>query len=242
MWRTVSAEWGKTWSVRAPWACLLAAAALVLVTATSLANDFVHGLGTGERPPGATMPLADAVGPAMQFGQLVFATFALQLITAEYSTGSISATLRAQPRRHLVVLSKAAIAAACGLVVGALLGALSDWTSRLVLGDLAATGGQPLVEVAARSGSLLALVAVLVVGLGAVLRSAVGTLAAATVVLLATLALPSSSGRWAPGQAGATWLSGASDPYPAVVGLLVVTVWAAAVLVAALLLVERRDA
>src|SRR3978361_635206 len=110
MWRTVGSEWGKTWSVRAPWACLLATAALVLVTATSLANDFVHGVGTGEHPPGAVMPLADAVGPALQFGQLVFATFALQLITAEYSTGSISATLRAQPRRHLVVLSKATIA------------------------------------------------------------------------------------------------------------------------------------
>jgi ABC-2 type transport system permease protein len=241
MLRTIWAEWGKTWSVRAPWACLLTAAALVLVTATSLANDFVHGFGTGERPPGATMPLVDAVGPALQFGQLVFATFALQLITAEYSTGSISATLRAQPRRHLVVLSKAAIAAGCGLVVGALLGALSDWASRLVLGDYTATGGQSLVEVAVRSGTLLALVAVLVVGLGAALRSAVGTLAAVTVVLLATLALPSSAGRWAPGQAGATWLAGASDPYPTEVGLLVVTAWAAAALVVALWLVERRD-
>src|ERR1700709_2424737 len=70
MWRTVGAEWGKTWSVRAPWACLVATAALIMGTATSLANDFVHGIGTGEQPAGATMAVVDAVGPGTQCRQL----------------------------------------------------------------------------------------------------------------------------------------------------------------------------
>ena len=242
MWRTVVSEWGKTWSVRAPWACLAGTAALVLVTALSLANDFLHGIDIGERPPEATMPVLEAVGPALQFGQLAFAAFALQLITAEYSTGSIRATLQAQPRRSVVLASKAAIAAACGAVVGAVLGALSTWGSELVLGDQLAPGGPSLGGVAVRCGALLALVAVLVVGLGAVLRSAVGTLAAATVLLLATLALPEGIGRWAPGRAGAAVLGAGSAPYSPAVGLVVVGVWAAAALGAGLWQMERRDA
>lgn len=242
MWRTLSSEWGKTWSVRAPWACLAATALLVAVTALSLANDFVHGTGTGERPPGATMAVVDAVGPALQLGQVAFAAFALQLVTVEHATGSIRATLQAQPRRHLVLVSKAVVAATCGAVAGAVLGAVSAWGSRLALGTHVAAGGPSLLGVAARSAVLLTLVAVLVVGLGAVLRSAVGTLTASTVLLLATLALPEGIGRWAPGQAGVALVDAGSAQCSTAVGLLVLAAWAGAALAAGLWLMERRDA
>lgn len=239
--RTVASEWGKTWSVRAPWACLAGTAALVTVIALSLANDFVYGITTGQQPPGTLMPVADAVGPALQFGQLVFAAFALQLITAEYSTGAIRATLQAQPRRHLVLTAKALIAGVCGALAGAVLGAAAAWGSDLVLGVHAATGGITTAGLAVRSAALLGLVAVLVVGLGAALRSAVGTLAAATALLLATLALPSRIGGLFPGQAGASLLS---DPSAAATGeaLGVLAVWTAAVLTLGLWIMQRRDA
>ena len=241
MYRTLYSEWGKTWSVRAPGACLLLTGVVVAVTALSLANDVVLSAGDAKAPTAAGVPLVDVVAPALQFGQLVFAAFALQLIAAEYSTGSIRATLQAQPRRALVVLSKAVIAAACGALLGALLGAATGEGARLVLGDHEVPG-QSLTALAIRAAALLALVGVLVVGLGALLRSAVGTLSAATVLLVGTLALPETAGRWTPGPAGAAVLDGAAGSYSPGVGALVLAVWSAAVLAAGVWVVERRDA
>ncbi len=228
---TLASEWGKTWSVRAPWACLLATVVLVGLTSLSLTNDFVRAVATGEQPEGATMRVVDAVGPALQFGQLAFAAFALQLITAEYSTGLIRATLRAQPRRQLVLGAKAVVAGGTGAVVGAALGAVSAWGSAAVLGNHRAADEPGLVDLAVRSAALAGLVGVLVVGLGAALRSAVGTLAASAALLLGTLALPEGLGRWAPGQAGAVLLEGGTaGSWEWTGGLLVLVVWAGGVL------------
>jgi ABC-2 type transport system permease protein len=238
---TLASEWGKTWSVRAPAGCLAGAIALVLVTATSLANDFVHSVDTGQVPPGAALPAVDAVVPALQLGQLAFAAFALQLVTAEYATGAIGATLRAQPRRHLVVLAKAVVAASCGAVAGGALGALAMWSSAAVLGARLDPAGPGTADLAVRAAGMLALVAVLVVGLAAAIRSAVGTLAAAAALLVGTLALPGDVGRWAPGQASAVLLDGRDGPYPPLVGLIVLAAWAAAVLGVGLRVVQRRD-
>lgn len=238
---TFASEWGKTWSVRAPGGCLAATAVLVLVTAASLANDFTQSVATGDLPGTATDRVATSVVPALQFGELVFAAFALQLITAEYSTGAISATLRAQPRRHRVLLGKVGVAALCGAAAGAALAASSAWVSALVLGDRLDPAGPGAAELAIRSAGMLALVAVLVVGLGAAVRSAVGTLAAAVGLLVVTLALPDAVGRWMPGQAAATLLDGRDGPHPPLVGLAVLAGWAVAVLGVGLLLMERRD-
>jgi ABC-2 type transport system permease protein len=241
MWRTVVSEWGKTWSVRAPSVCLAGTVGLVLVSSLSLANDFIHRIASGEQPPGATMAVVDAVGPGLQTGQLVFVAFALQLITAEYSTGAIRSTLQAQPRRAFVLLSKAAIAAACGSVLGGGLGALAAWAGRAVLGPHAAPGSSVL-ELALRSAALLAFVAVIGVGLGAALRSAVGTLAVSGVLLLGTLALPSGVGRWAPGQAGAALMGSGPQAASTVAALLVLGGWAVAAAASGSWLMRRRDA
>lgn len=239
--RTVASEWGKTFSVRSPWACLVGTAVLVVVTALSLANDFVYGVSTGEQAPDAVLPVAEVVGPAVQFGQLVLAAFALQLITAEYSTGAVRATLQAQPRRYLVLLSKAAIAGGCGVVAGAVLGALSAWGAQLTLGEHAAGGGVTVVGLAVRSAVLLGLAAVMIVGLGAAVRSAVGTLAAAAALLVGTLALPTRVGEWCPGQAGTALLADQSWSTAAQAGI-VIAVWTGTGVALGSWLMERRDA
>ncbi len=236
---TLASEWGKAWSVRAPWACLVAMAALVGLTSFSLANDFVRGVATGEQPQGATMRTVDAVGPALQLGQLALAAFALQLITAEYSTGLIRATLRAQPRRQLVLGAKALVAGATAAAAGAATGALSAWGSGVVLGGDRAADGPGTLDLALRSAALAGLVAVLVVGLGAALRSAVGTLAASAALLLGTLALPAGPGRWTPGQAGAALLEGPPGSWESASGLLVLVAWAGGVLALGLWLMHR---
>ncbi len=238
---TLWSEWGKTWSVRAPGACLLATALVVVVTSASLANDAALSVRDGELPMGTTMPAVDPVAAALQFGQLALAAFALQLICAEYSTGLIRSTLLAQPRRHLVLLSKTAVAAVCGAVLGAALGASATVTSSALLGDQLAAGPSATLT-AGRSAVMLGCVAALVVGLGAVVRSAVGTLATAAVLLVGTLALPGAAGQYAPGQAGAALLAGRGDPYPASVAALVLLAWAVAAVGTGAWLMRHRDA
>jgi hypothetical protein len=232
-------EWGKTWSVRAPWMCLLLTGALTVVTASSLANDFVLSTGDGELPSGARMPVVDALGPALQVGQLALAAFALQLITAEYATGSVRTTLLAQPRRSRLLLTKALVAGSCGAALGAGLGVCCAVLVRVVLGDHLGESGT-LPGDAARTGALLALVAVLAVGVGAALRSAVGTLSAVAVLLVGTLVVPERLGRWTPGPASAALLG--DGGWGAVIGLLVLAAWAAAALAVGALAMERRDA
>lgn len=165
----------------------------------------------------------------------------MQLITAEYSTGLIRSTLQAQPRRHLVLGAKALVAAAVGAVAGATLGAAAGATSVAILGDHLAEG-RTITQMSVSSGCMLAVVGVLVVGLGAALRSAVGTLALSAVILVGSLALPDNIGRWTPGQAGAALLEGGGQFYGSGTGLALLVVWAAASLGSGMWLLERRDA
>jgi ABC-2 type transport system permease protein len=241
MLNTLHSEWGKTWSVRAPFACLMGTVIVVLVTAASLANDTLVSIDSGEVPHDTTVPAIDSVASGLQFGQLAFAAFALQLITSEYATGVIRSTLQAQPRRHLVLLAKALIAAVVGAVSGLTLGGAAGLSSEVILGDRLAAG-RTVAQMSLTAGCMLAAVGVLVVGLGAALRSAVGTLALSGVVLVGTLALPDAVGRWAPGQAGAALLDGTGAYYGSAVGLAILTLWAASSLGLGVWLLERRDA
>ena len=238
---SLHAEWGKAWSVRAPWMCLVLTIAVTLTTASSLANDFVLSVGSGESPTGARMPVLDALGPALQVGQLAVAAFALQLITAEYATGSLRTTLLANPRRRIVLLSKALVAASCGAAVGAALGVCCALVVRLILADRLGSAGT-LAGHAGRTALLLSLVAVLAVGVGAALRRSVGTLSAVAVLLIGTLVIPDDVGRWTPGPAAAALVGGEGAGGGAVRGLLVLAAWAAAAMLAGSVLLERRDA
>jgi ABC-2 type transport system permease protein len=238
---TLSSEWGKTWSVRAPLGCLVGTVVVVLVTAASLANDTVVSIDRGELPAGTTVAATSSVASSVQLGQLAFAAFALQLITAEYSTGVIRSTLQAQPRRSLVLGAKALVAAVVGAVTGVALGAVAGASSTAILGDHLAEG-RTITQMSASSGCMLAVVGVLVVGLGAALRSAVGTLALAAVVLVGSLALPDTVGRWAPGLAGAALMEGGGEVYGSAVGLAILAAWGAAGLGLGMWLLERRDA
>lgn len=239
---TLSSEWGKTWSVRSPWLCLAGMVGLIVVTAASLANDFLHGISIGEVEPAATMPTSDAAAPAVLAGLVVFAAFAMLPVTGEYSTGTLRSTLLAQPRRQLVLACKAAITATSGLVVGGLAGGLAEMASGLVLGARAEEMPGSSLATLARVAMLLALAGVLVVGLAVIVRSAVGTLAAAFVLLTGTLALPERLAVWLPGGAAAEFLSGGTERYPLATGLLVVGGWAVVAYAAGAWLLERRDA
>jgi ABC-2 type transport system permease protein len=237
----VRAEWGKTWSVWVPALWLLAGVLISLVTSTALANDFVHGISVGELPRTARMPVVDAFGPSVSFAQVAVAGFAIHLVTPEYASGSVASTLIAQPRRWVVVTAKGFVAGVIGFALGALTGPIAGWADSWVLGS---AQGEPLSFGVAGLGMgiVFASAAAIGIALSFVLRSAVGALSAGFVLLVVTLAAPTSLGRWLPGQAGVAVVQDlAAGQFPWE-GLTVLAVWMLVLGVASCWLVAHRDA
>lgn len=238
----VRAEWGRTWSVRAPWATLAALLLTVPLVATVLANDVVHAVSTGELAPGATAAPADALGPAVQLGLVILAALAMHPVTTEYATGTARLTFQAEPRRWLVLAAKTAVVAATAMVAGLVTGAAATVAARALLGDHAAPApGGPVAEAlhaGLRTAVVLALAAVLASALAALVRHAVGTLALAAAFLAGALVLPEAVSRWTPAGAAATVVAGEGDA----LAPWVLVAWAAAALAAATVVLERRDA
>lgn len=238
--RGFRAEWGKAWSVRSTWGSLLAGLLLMAGSAATFANDFLYNIELGAVAPGSTLPLRDALVPATQLTQFAVIALAMLVVTSEFSTGSWLTTLQAAPRRGVVLAAKALVVAVIVVPAGLVLGALGAVVARLVLGVHAVAAGVP-GDVARVTLYLLA-VALLTVGIGAALRSAVGTLSVALVVLVGLVLVSNPVTDHLPAAAGAHLLANVSDPYSPVVAALLLFGWAAVALVAGALQLRRRDA
>jgi ABC-2 type transport system permease protein len=238
----VRAEWGKIWSLRAPWLCIAGAAVLTVVTAYSLGNDFAYDVDRGQQQGSATtMPIVDALGPGVQLGALALVALAMIVVTSEYSTGLIRSTLLARPRRGEVLAGKTIVAAAIGLVAGAVVAAAGWVATDFALGShVAPAASGP--EVVARVAVVAAADCALTVALGAMLRSGVGTLTVAFVLVVGLDVLSPPVGAYTPAGAALAFISSDGSRYPSWVGALVVLLWAAAAQVAGAALLRRRDA
>jgi ABC-type transport system involved in multi-copper enzyme maturation permease subunit len=222
----------------------------------------------------ATNPLAggDTESDSLWFGLLVallvIVVVATMFVTSEYRRGLIRTTFSAVPARGSVLAAKAVVVGAAAFVVGAVAAAVAIPLGVHVLGVngdyVFPAGALTEVQVVAGSGALLGLVAVTVVALAVILRSA----AAAVSTGIAVFVLPYAVGMVASGSAGA-WLlrltpaagfsvlgvlarsplvdsayTLANGYYPLApwAGLAVLCAYAAAALWLAGLLLHRRDA
>jgi ABC-type transport system involved in multi-copper enzyme maturation permease subunit len=155
--------------------------------------------------------------------QLAVGVLGVLLVTSEYATGQIRATLGATPQRATVLAAKAA--AFTGVVLAA--GLLSSFSAFFVGQAIFASKGlgvsvtDPGVLRAVGGGALyLAAVGLLGLGIGTILRRTAGAVAAlvGVLVLLPLVAgfLPASfqesAGRFFPAQAGMAVFSVAPDP------------------------------
>ena len=107
--RAMAAEWTKLWSVRSTmWTLVATGIAVVglsvLSTSTRGAADIV------EDPTRLSL-----IGVFL--GQLIFGVLGVLVMSAEYGTGTIRATLSAIPRRPLVLIAKVLVFGAVALVV-----------------------------------------------------------------------------------------------------------------------------
>jgi ABC-type transport system involved in multi-copper enzyme maturation permease subunit len=202
-------------------------------------------------------------------GLIAIVVVAAMFVTAEYRRGLIRVTFAASPRRGRVLAAKAVVIGSVAFVVGLVASVLAIWLGlpRERNGGLVLLPVSLLTEarVIVGTAALVAVTAVLAVALAAILRRSAAAVTAAIVVivlpyLLAVTVLPATVAAWvlrltpAAGfaieqsiprypQVNAVYSPvGGYYPLPAWAGFAVLCGYAAAALVAALVLIRRRDA
>ncbi|GAA2639642.1 hypothetical protein [Paractinoplanes durhamensis] len=231
----ITAEWGKIWSLRSPWFCIVAAVLLTVGMAATLANDFLYDITQGRLPESETLAVLDPLTQAMQVGQFALVALAMLVVTSEYGTGVIRSTFLARPRRRDVLLAKTAVAAVAGFAAG-LASAAAGWAAAaLLLGDHAGPG-EP-VAACLRLSVVAMLACMFTVAAGFLLRSAAGTLTTMFVLLVGLQLVDPRIGQYLPAGAAVAFVAG-----DGVRNLWVLAAWTAAAQLAAGFLLARRDA
>ncbi|MBM0225173.1 MULTISPECIES: ABC transporter permease subunit [Micromonospora] len=247
----VAAEWTKLWSVRSTWWTLLAGVLVMAATAGQLAI-YAANANTDDDPannPGVVTVGSIVIG-SLDLTQYAVLALGLLTVTSEYATGTIRTTLRCTPSRGRMLLAKAVVVAVVTFLFGLLLGGVGALVAGPVLGGWGRVPVAGTLGDALAAAVYLALVAVLALGLTAALRGAVLTL---TVLLAALMIVPLSLQepritvltRIAdafPGVAGAHFMAGDTDPYPAAAGVLLLAGWTVAALALGRAALRRRDA
>lgn len=252
----VASEWTKLRSVRS--------------TLWTLLVTVVAGIGIGAIVTSATASRWANRSPADQasfdptrsslagllFAQLAVGVLAVLVVSAEYSTGTIRATLAAVPRRPHVLVAKVLVFGVLVLVTGELTSFAAFGLGQQVLSGHTPTASlsDPDVVRAVVSGGLyLAALGLLGLGLAAIIRhtpAAISTFVGMLFILpVITAVLPSSLaddvGRFLPANIGTVMLSAhhhntdAFGPWPS---FAILAGYAVAALLAGGILLVRRDA
>jgi ABC-2 type transport system permease protein len=181
--RAAAAEWLKVRSLRSSWWFAGGALLMMLVVAALEADSAARDLKAQGGEPGSVEAASTAV-TAVAWVHLVLGSFGMLAMTSEYATRSIVVTLACTPSRTRLLLAKAAVAGAAVFAAGLLIAALGVAASAPLLGDY---GDFAPGQIAARilaMGAHLALIAVLALGLGTLIRRSAGTLTVLFVLLL----------------------------------------------------------
>ncbi len=253
--RVLRSEWTKLRTQPSAFWALLSAVTL------TIAFGILYSLLREARPPhgAAAVRSFDPVSVSLsgvQLAQLAVGVLGVLLITSEYATGLIRTTLAAVPRRLPVLWGKAGTLAAATVAVSlpAALAAFLAGQSILGRQHLAVPLSQPGVARAVIGSALyLAVVALLGLGLGTLLRSTAGGIAALFGLLFAVQIvagfLPGSwsqdVGKYLPGPAGLAVTTVHPDPassLPPWAGFGVCCLYAAVVLSLAAVRIRRGDA
>ncbi len=252
------AEWTKLRTVPGP-AGLLLATIVVTVALSALT------VAVTRCPAGLACPVdtGRASLTGVQLGQAAVAVLAVLVLSGEYGTGMIRVTFAARPQRITVLAAKAAVVTGPVLAAGSLAVLGSVLAGRLILpghGFTAARGFPPLsladgpvARAAAGSVLYLALIALLSLGVAAIVRDAAAAIGLVLGLLYLFPVVAQVLGpQWyrhveqiGPMPAGlaiqaTTGLRGL--PISPWAGLGVLAAWAAAALLAGGLMLRLRDA
>ena len=254
--RSVRAEWIKFWTLRSTWITSFITIALTVLFGAGLTAAF----GQSEQYQDAAK---DFITQGLTFGQVVVAVLGALIITGEYSSGQIRSSLAAVPKRGRLLLSKAVVLAVVSFILGSVSVFLSWAISKPFLGEHA--GSLTDAHYAGYiwgSGLAYAVIALMTLGIGFLLRSTAGAITV-IVSLLFVVAVPlqlaASKWEWINKVIGclpSTVSSAVSDPFQNATqwggdgvqflshgqAIAVFVAWALVPLIAAWVVFSRRDA
>jgi hypothetical protein len=250
-------EWRKLATVRSTWWALAAVTGFNVIAATVLGFVLPRTLSASEQSG-----IQDRIGlplVGLHLSQVAIGVLGVLVITSEYSSGMIRASLAAVPQRRLLLAAKTAVLAVAATVTG-----LATCYGAYLLFQVALNAGSPLrlplsdplvAQAVTGAGLYLAVLALAGLGLGAILRSSAGAitmlLGALFIPTLILALLPASwqdtVGPYLPMNAAEAVYSLGSGtghlrhlaPWA---GFGVLCAYAAAALAAGFLLIGRRDA
>jgi ABC-2 type transport system permease protein len=241
-------EWTKLRSVRSTYWTLLIAA----VTAIGGSAIFAVSEAHGSKSPFS--PVAGVFIGWLEYPVLAVGILGVLVVTAEYSSGQIRTTFAAVPQRLAVLAAKAGVTGAATLLFGELLAFVAFFGTQAILSGRqnAISLSQPGVLRAVLAGGLaLGLIALLGVGLGALIRHTAGAVAALPAVLYLPLLVATLPAPWNDRIGRFTMLFAAyqdvtSRPSASLfspgLSFVVLIAWPAVALAAAGILLVRRDA
>jgi ABC-2 type transport system permease protein len=192
---------------------------------------------------------------SLLIAQLAFAIFGVMVVTGEYSTGMIRTSLAAVPKRGRLMGAKALVLTATALAAGEVISFATFFVGQALMSGKAPSASiadHNVLRAVAGAGLYLALLALLGLALGVLLRHAAAAIGCVVAILLVlpgiAQALPTSWSQpieqyW-PTNAGTQVAVVMRDSHtlPAWTGFGVMLLFVAIVLVVAFALLERRDA
>jgi ABC-2 type transport system permease protein len=178
--RTVARmEWQKLRTVRSTWYIVAVfAAAMIALAMLALSQENYAQLSAADRA--SFDPTHDAF-LGLVVGQLLLGTLGVLAITTEFSSGMIRATFAAAPGRSLVLAAKAAVLGAVTLAAGEISAFVAFFAGQAILKAPAphATLGQPgVLRAVLMSGAYPALIALISLGISAIIRHTAGAICA----------------------------------------------------------------
>ncbi|MBM7830324.1 ABC-2 type transport system permease protein [Agromyces cerinus] len=256
-------EWIKLRSLRSTTWSYLIVIAISLGMALIMSLSMASGMNGGADASG--MPASEQVSLVMQssvfgvfFGQLVAGVLGVLVISGEYTTGMIRSTLTAVPKRLPALAAKAVVLFVATFVIGLLANLGAFLVSSVVFAgiDVSASITDSAIYLPLLGGALyLALISVFALGVGTMIRSSAGGIAAVLgLILLVPTVLQMIPAEWAHdlipyllSSAGlgiftSTTAEPAGDALGAWLSLLIVLAWVGASIAGAAVLLKRRDA
>ncbi len=251
-------EWTKIRSVRSTiWA--LVALVVVTISFSALFNWLTvsqwETFDEVQRQALRADPTSQILGTGFQFSQLAICILGVLIVTGEYSSGTIRATLLAVPGRTPVLAAKAIVFAALVFIVAELSALVSFLVGAAILNPVVGVtlADDGVLRALLGAGLYAAVLGVFAIAIGALLRHTAGAITGIIgfVLVLSPLALllPGDWGRYVyaylptnAGQRITTTIQGPDDLLSAWQGLGVFALWTMALLLVAGYLLRRRDA
>lgn len=176
----LAAEWIKFRSVRSTYWALLSAIVPSLLVGILIAQDVRSHWTTLNAQPDFHFDALGTSFDGFEFSQLIMGLLGVLVISSEYSSGLIRSTFAATPRRGMVLAAKAAVIGAVALVTGEVLAFAAFFTVQAIMHGVGAgvsISSPGALRAVLSAGSYLAVVALMGLALGALLRHTAGAIA-----------------------------------------------------------------